>query len=89
MALEPSPAPFFLIATPERLYSWKQDHPGIPDEPPRIHEDTATEFAHYLEKLNKTPQAIGEEALKLLVQRRQPIGNRVSSGSLGIEQIVC
>ncbi|HXA66993.1 MAG TPA: hypothetical protein VNV82_17680 [Bryobacteraceae bacterium] len=58
---------FFLIATPERIYFWKQDKPGISDEPPAFTIDVAKEFKQYFEKLGKAPQAIGEQALELLV----------------------
>ena len=58
---------FFLIATPERMYFWKQDHSGPADEPPGLTIDATKEFKQYLDKLNKTPQAVGEQALELLV----------------------
>jgi hypothetical protein len=58
---------FFLIATPERMYFWKQNQHGAADEPPGFTIDATKEFKQYLEKLNKTPQAVGEQALELLV----------------------
>ncbi len=58
---------FFLIATPERMYFWKQDKPGVADEPPAFTIDAGREFKQYFEKLNKTPHAVGEQALELLV----------------------
>lgn len=58
---------FFLIATPERMYFWKQDHQGVADEPPGFTIDATKELKQYLDKLNKTPQALGEQALELLV----------------------
>jgi hypothetical protein len=58
---------FFLIATPERMYFWKQDHPGLTEEPPGFTVDATKEFRPYLEKLNQTRQAVGERALELMV----------------------
>jgi hypothetical protein len=60
-------APFFLIATPERMYFWKQDQQGKPDEPPSFTLDAAKALKPYLEKLGKPSQAVGEQALELLV----------------------
>ena len=61
------PALFFLIATPEHIYFWKQDQQGVSDEPPEFTIDVAREFKQYFEKLGETPQAVGEQALELLV----------------------
>jgi hypothetical protein len=58
---------FFLIATPERMYFWKQNHSSVTDEPPEFTIDAAKEFKPYFDRLEKTPQKIGEEALELLV----------------------
>ena len=58
---------FFLIATPERMYFWKQDRPGVADQPPEFTIDTAREFKQYFEKLDKKPHAVGEQTLELLV----------------------
>jgi hypothetical protein len=60
-------APFFLIATPERLYFWKQDDSGATDDPPAFTLDATKEFQPYFDKLQKTPLGLGEEALELLV----------------------
>jgi len=60
-------APFFLIATPERMYFWKQDPQGDLDEPPSFTLDSARALKPYLEKLGKAPQGLGEQALELLV----------------------
>ena len=60
-------AMFFLIATPERMYFWKQDELGIPDAPPAFTLDAIKVLKPYLDKLDKTPQSIGEEGLELLV----------------------
>jgi hypothetical protein len=58
---------FFLIATPERMYFWKQDRPVTADEPPEFTVDATKEFRPYLDKLRGKPQAVGEQALELLV----------------------
>jgi hypothetical protein len=60
-------ASFFLIATPERIYFWKQDQQAVTDDPPGFTLDATREFKPYLDKLKKTPQAVGERALELLV----------------------
>ena len=58
---------FFLIATPERMYFWKQDRPGVSDQPPEFTIDATREFKPYFDKLEKTSQGVGEQALELLV----------------------
>jgi hypothetical protein len=58
---------YFLIATPERLYFWKQDHPGISDEPPAFTIDAKKEFQPYFDKLEKTSRVVSEQALEILV----------------------
>jgi hypothetical protein len=60
-------AQFFLIATPERMYFWKQDRPGVLDAPPEFTIDATTEFKPYFDKLEKTSQGVSEQALELLV----------------------
>ena len=58
---------FFLIATPERMYFWKQDRPDIADEPPEFTIDATREFRPYFDKLDETTQPVSEQALELLV----------------------
>ena len=60
-------APFFLIATPERFYFWKQDRRDFTDQAPAFTLDAAKEFQDAFEKLDKTPQEVSGEALELLV----------------------
>jgi hypothetical protein len=60
-------APFFLIATPERMYFWKEDQPGLAETPPGFTVDASRELKPYLEKLNRTKQSVGERALELMV----------------------
>ena len=58
---------FFLIATPERMYFWKQEEGRIGEEPPGFTLDAVKALKPYLDRINKTPQAVGEQALELLV----------------------
>ena len=58
---------FFMIATPERLYFWKQDHPDVSDEPPGFTIDATREFKPYFDKLDKTSRDVSEQALEMLV----------------------
>jgi hypothetical protein len=60
-------AQFFLIATRERMYFWKQDGPGGLDEPPEFTIDVTREFKPYFDKLEKTAQGVSDQALELLV----------------------
>lgn len=60
-------APFFLIATPERLYLWKQDQPDQNDRPPEFTLDTRKEFQHYLGNSTRIFQSMGDGALELIV----------------------
>ena len=75
-------APFFLIATPERMYFWKQDQQGSVDEPPSCTLDAAKALKPYLEKLGKPAEAVGEQALELLVSSwlNDMAGRRTVSG---------
>lgn len=58
---------FFLIATPERIYFWRQDGETETDALPEFTLNAEQEFKPYLERMNKAPRAIGGEALELLV----------------------
>jgi hypothetical protein len=60
-------APYFLIATPERMYFWWQGGPGHDAEPPPCTIDASSELKPYFEKFGLTPEATGSEALKLIV----------------------
>jgi hypothetical protein len=60
-------AQFFLIATPERLYFGKQDHPGVSDEPPEFTMDATREFKPYFDGLEKTSSAVSGPVLEILV----------------------
>ena len=60
-------AKYFLIATPERMYLWKQEHPNPGDVPPEFTIDAAKIFQPYFQKLHQEPSNIGPEAFELLV----------------------
>jgi hypothetical protein len=58
---------YFLIATPERVYLWKQEHPNPAEVPPEFTIDAAKVFQPYFQRLNQDPSRIGPEAFELLV----------------------
>lgn len=60
-------APFFLIATPERMYFWKQDQEDLAEELPGFIVDAAKEFRPYLGNLGRAGQGVGGHALELMV----------------------
>ena len=60
-------AKYFLIATPERLYLWKQEHPNLSEVAPEFTIDATKEFQPYFQKLHQEPSDIGPEAFELLV----------------------
>ena len=60
-------AKYFLIATPERMYMWKQERPDVEDAPPEFTIDAAKVFQPYFEKLHQEPSSIAPEAFELLV----------------------
>jgi hypothetical protein len=60
-------AMFFLIATPDRMYFWKQNGMQAEDARPELTVDAATEFQRYFEKLDRPTQPLSENALELLV----------------------
>jgi hypothetical protein len=60
-------AKYFLIATPERMYLWKQERPNPRDVPPEFTIDAAKVFQPYFQKLRQEPSNIGPEAFELLV----------------------
>lgn len=60
-------APFFLIATPERMYFWRQDDPRPNEEPPQFTMDAANELRPYFEKFKQSPEATGGQALELIL----------------------
>jgi hypothetical protein len=60
-------AKYFLIATPERMYIWRQERPDAADAPPEFTIDAAKVFQPYFQKLRQEPSKIGPEAFELLV----------------------
>jgi hypothetical protein len=58
---------FFLIATPERIYLWRQENSSPEDVPPEFTIDGAKEFQPYFRRLHQEPSDIGPEAFDLLV----------------------
>jgi hypothetical protein len=60
-------APFFLIATPERFYFWRQGDAGSEAELPHFTIDATKELKPYFEKFGLTPEKISSEALELIV----------------------
>lgn len=60
-------AKYFLIATPERMYLWKQDRPNSAEVPPEFTIDAGKLFQPYFQRLQQEPSKIGPEAFELLV----------------------
>lgn len=59
---------FFLIATPERMYFWREAHLQDATEPAPDHTiDTAEELKPYFEKFGETPGKVSGQALQLMV----------------------
>jgi hypothetical protein len=60
-------AKFFLIATPERIYLWRQENSSPEEVPPEFTIDGAKEFQPYFRRLHQEPSDIGHEEFELLV----------------------
>ena len=60
-------APFFLIATPERMYFWRQDDPSPKEEPPQFSMDASNELKPYFERFKQTPGTTSGQALELIL----------------------
>src|SRR5260370_27981919 len=60
-------AKYFLIATPERMYLWKQERPNPSEAPPEFTIDATKVLQPYFQKLHQEPSDIGPEAFELLV----------------------
>ena len=60
-------AKYFLIATPERMYLWKQERPNTAEVPPEFTVDATKVFQPYFQRLHLEPSDIGHEAFELLV----------------------
>src|SRR5258708_1352624 len=60
-------AKYFLVATPERIYLWKQEDTNTAEARPEFTIDAEEVFRPYFEKLHQEPSRIGPEAFELLV----------------------
>jgi len=60
-------AKYFLIATPERMYLWKQGSLTRGEMPPEFSIDATKVFEPYFQKFRQEPSRIGPEAFELLV----------------------
>ena len=60
-------ARYFLIATPERMYLWKQERPNPAEVPPEFTIDATKVLEPYFQKLHQEPSDIGPEAFEFLV----------------------
>lgn len=58
---------YFLIATPERLYLWRQEQPDAAEVPPQVSVDAEQVFQPYFQRLQQEPSKIGPEAFEHLV----------------------
>ena len=60
-------APFFLIATPDHLYFWRQEDPSTGEEPPQFTMDATRELKPYFERFKQTPEKTGGQVLELIL----------------------
>ena len=60
-------AKYFLIATPERMYLWRQDRHDLAEVPPAFTIDAEKVFQPYFQKLHQEPLNVGPEAFELVV----------------------
>ena len=61
------PAAYFLIATPERIYGWKQDGLPADEVPPQFTIDAQEALGQYFAKFSQDPADIGPVEFELLV----------------------
>ena len=78
-------AKYFLIATPERLYLWNQEHPDQAGAAPEYTIDASQEFQPWFRRLRLEPSEIGPEAFELLVHAWL---NGIAGSGEGIRQDV-
>jgi len=57
---------YFLIATPERMYLWKQERADPGEAPPEFTIDAEKVFRPYFQKLQQEPLNIGQRHSNLL-----------------------
>jgi hypothetical protein len=60
-------APFFLIATSDRMYFWRQRGGDLEEDLPHFTLDATSEFKPYLDRLKLTPEKAWGEVLELIV----------------------
>ena len=60
-------ARYFLIATPERMYGWRQESLSVKEVPPQFTIDAQKALAPYFGKLNQDPANISPKAFELLI----------------------
>lgn len=60
-------APFFLIATPDHMYFWRQEDPSSKEEPPQFTMDATRELKPYFDRFKQTPETTGGQALELIL----------------------
>jgi hypothetical protein len=60
-------AKYFLIATPEHMYLWRQERTGQHEAPPEFTIDAEKVFKPYFQRLHQGPSNIGPEAFELVV----------------------
>lgn len=58
---------YFLIATPERIYGWRQENLPPIEIPPQFTVDAQKALAPYFSKLGQSPAEISPAAFELLV----------------------
>ena len=60
-------APYFLIATPEHMYFWRQENSSPEEEPPQFTMDATRELKPYFERFQQTPEKTSGQALELIL----------------------
>jgi hypothetical protein len=60
-------AKYFLIATPERMYGWKQENLKLDEVPPQFTIDAQKALARYYTRLDQDPARISPMAFRLIV----------------------
>jgi hypothetical protein len=60
-------AKYFLIATPERIYGWKQDSLPLDDVLPQFTIDAQKALGRYFAQLKQDPANVGPRAFELLI----------------------
>jgi hypothetical protein len=58
---------FFLIATPERMYGWKQESLLASDDPPQFTVDAREALQPYFAKLKQNPDNISPRAFEYAI----------------------